>query len=357
MREPKSCEFFICCRCVRRLLQNWEPLKEFFLDENAAIKKTSKSTSSYSASKVENIFQFLRSPTNKLYCLFLAYTVELFDDFLLAFQSDKPKIHKLKAEMELMLRKLLGRFVKPVARKNKPVQDVEYNLPYNILPNSELAIGEDARKFLEAKEKNHLRQIRIEEFYKQVKAYFVALVDYLKSRLPLGDPLLAHAQVVDVDRQDDASVNSVTFFLARFPSLLPPGSTVNDITEQFSSYQARDVQSCKAERIDQTWANIGNMTEEGDISLLDLSKVMRGIMTIPHSSAHCERVFSCVRKNHTAQRASLSHATVESLLVLKSNPLGPAEAVRRLTDSDLDALKSAYAKSLKPQPEKEHEIL
>ncbi|KAL8602737.1 hypothetical protein ACOMHN_024299 [Nucella lapillus] len=46
-----------------------------------------------------------------------------------------------------------------------------------------------------------------------------------------------------------------------------------------------------------------------------LCEVMLGICTIPHSSAACERVFSCVRKTCTDQRASLGQDTVEALLV------------------------------------------
>eukprot|EP00745_Piridium_sociabile_P015859 TRINITY_DN23683_c0_g2_i1.p1 TRINITY_DN23683_c0_g2~~TRINITY_DN23683_c0_g2_i1.p1 ORF type:complete len:488 (+),score=133.55 TRINITY_DN23683_c0_g2_i1:473-1936(+) len=335
-------------RCVRRLLDNFDPLKEFFQAEKEAINsKSSKATSSYAASKVENIFNFIRSPTNRLYCMFLSYSVQMFDQFLLGFQSDEPKIHKLKRGMEALLRNIFSRFVKIVARKNKSVQQVEYKVPYHILPNSELGIGEEARHFLEKKEENHLREVKIEEFFGQVKAYFQELADYLKSRLPLGDPLLAHAEVADVACQDDSSVTSVRYFLTRFPSLLPQGCTVNDITEQFSSYQERDLSSCVADRIDKTWENIGCLVQEQERSLKELSMVMRGILTIPHSSAHCERVFSCVRKNRTAQRASLADTTLESLLVVKSNPLGPAEAVRGLTDRTLDTLKSAYSKSLK----------
>ncbi|KAK7488557.1 hypothetical protein BaRGS_00020174 [Batillaria attramentaria] len=45
-----------------------------------------------------------------------------------------------------------------------------------------------------------------------------------------------------------------------------------------------------------------------------------GVCTIPHSSASCERVFSCVRKNLTDQRSTLHQDTLEALLVLKSRP-------------------------------------
>lgn len=67
------------------------------------------------------------------------------------------------------------------------------------------------------------------------------------------------------------------------------------------------------DRIDDVWWKIGHDKEE----LKELSHVMLGIQSIPHSSSHCERVFSCVRKNRTDQRACLSDDTL-ALLLLKS---------------------------------------
>ena len=52
-----------------------------------------------------------------------------------------------------------------------------------------------------------------------------------------------------------------------------------------------------------------------------VASVMLGILAIPHSSAHCERVFSCVRQNKTDTRNALGNDTLESLLMLKSNPV------------------------------------
>lgn len=333
----------VCCRCVQRLLDNWDALKVFFSEEKE--KQQSKSgSSSYAVTKVDNIFQFIRSPTNHLYCLFLVYAVKMFDQFLLGFQSDEPKIYKLLTGMETLLRSIFSKFLKPVARKNKDVRHVEYKLPYNICTDDQLVIGEEAKQFLDSKDENHLRDARVHEFFKAVKAYYIQLVDYLKPRLPLDDPVLKHARVVDVCLQDQSSISSLRFFLDRFPCLLPAGATVNMVTEQFAEYQGADVSSCIDTRMDQTWVNIGRLTTD-EQNYRELSMVMRGILTIPHSSAHCERVFSCVRKNKTPQRASLSDETLESLLVLKSNPLEPVEAVRRMKDECLDALKKAYSKS------------
>ncbi len=48
-----------------------------------------------------------------------------------------------------------------------------------------------------------------------------------------------------------------------------------------------------------------------------LANVMLGILTIPHSNASCERIFSLVRKNKTDFRPNLSQNTLEALLVEK----------------------------------------
>ena len=75
----------------------------------------------------------------------------------------------------------------------------------------------------------------------------------------------------------------------------------------------------------------------------NLAKVMLGILSIPHSNAACERIFSCVRKNKTDQKASMGQRTLESLMIVKSHQGEPWE--RYYSDNDYRALKSAYTQS------------
>ena len=112
-------------------------------------------------------------------------------------------------------------------------------------------------------------------------------------------------------------------------------------------YQQEDITVCMAERIDNTWSAVGNLKDEtGEQTMKELSKVMCGFLTVSHSSAHCERVFSCVRKKCTDQRSSLGDDTLESLLVLKSRP--GSFGTRTYSKDVLDSVKSAYYKSLQP---------
>jgi hypothetical protein len=124
--------------------------------------------------------------------------------------------------------------------------------------------------------------------------------------------------------------------------LLPAGSSLDQISEQFCLYQVSDISEEKADRLDFSWAKIGQNPDFQELSL-----VMRGILPIPHSSAPCETIFSCVRKNKTPQRASLSAQTLESLLVLKNKGDDPLASLKGLKNEDLVEMKSAYSKSLK----------
>lgn len=88
----------------------------------------------------------------------------------------------------------------------------------------------------------------------------------------------------------------------------------------------------KEPSVDLQWASLGKIKRvDGSFKYSRLSKVMLSILTIPHSNAECERIFSQVRKTRTQFRSSLSNQTLENILVVKS---GEAVACYNQTFSD-----------------------
>lgn len=154
---------------------------------------------SYAEEKVISIDRFVRSPTNKLYAIFLNYTVRIFDEVLLQLQAEEPRVHTMRGSFQKLVQTILSRFVKPSAVQGKAVDTVDYRSKYNLKPNKELVIGEAAEQFIAQAEENQLRPARVEEFYSCVVEYFKVSFDYLKAKLPLNEPLLIHAEVADVD--------------------------------------------------------------------------------------------------------------------------------------------------------------
>ncbi|CAC5395891.1 unnamed protein product [Mytilus coruscus] len=208
-------------------------------------------TLSYAEKKVEAIYEFVKSPTNKLYMLFLNYAVHVFDDILKNLQTEEPMIHLLRKALNKLLRNVLTRFVKPSAfAMAQTVDSVDYKSSYNQKTDQELVIGEDAREG------------RLKKFYVTVRRYFVSCCDYMIAKLPLKDELLRPAEAVDVACQQTSKSSSLTYFLERFPTLLPKGVTNDVIVEQFISYQSYDIQDYIKKRIDETWLSIGQLKDE-----------------------------------------------------------------------------------------------
>ena len=159
------------CRCLKRLLENWDPLKVFFKEEVDKLKKGR--SSAYAVSKAESIFAFLRSPTNQLYSLFLLFVVRSLEPFLLTLQSEEPKIHVLGRHIQRLLKQLMMKFTKPQAMPfGMPVEDVDYKTSANLKADADLSIGEEALQFITDKELHHLRDIKIVEFFTRVKSYY-----------------------------------------------------------------------------------------------------------------------------------------------------------------------------------------
>ena len=102
----------------------------------------------------------------------------------------------------------------------------------------------------------------------------------------------------------------------RYPNLLPfeELSEFNSLMEEFNEYKLlRDsdipdhvMESCETDQSDlklySLWSFIGEMKDHAKKTLLFpcLWKVVRLIVTIPHSIAEEERVFSIIKKNKTS---------------------------------------------------------
>ncbi|MGH0167138.1 UNVERIFIED_CONTAM: hypothetical protein FKN15_051927, partial [Acipenser sinensis] len=123
----------------------------------------------------------------------------------------------------------------------------------------------------------------------------------------LQDELLRNAQVADISQWEKVLFDCVRYFVDR--SGLVKEDEMDELGSQFVRYQifsfSEDMLS--ADRADVAWNMIGQLknctTQKSSFSVL--VKVMLVILTIPHSNADSQRVFSIVRKNRTRVSAKL----------------------------------------------------
>lgn len=129
-------------------------------------------------------------------------------------------------------------------------------------------------------------------------------------------------------------------------------SMKDQLEVQFAHYQIENLSPdiTEAERIDITWNMIAKIKgTDGKPKYSELSKLMLGILVIPHSNADSERIFSQVRKNRTETRPNLSVSTLSSLMVVKTYMTSTDKKCyeHTYTPKQLKSAKSATYQALK----------
>ena len=97
---------------------------------------------------------------------------------------------------------------------------------------------------------------------------------------------------------------------------------LDKVHEEFLMYQVEDLQQTllQAGRIDVAWHLMSQLKDvvTGLPKFQSLAEVMKGILTMYHSNADYERLFSMVRKNKTDFRSSMKTPTLSNLLTHKT---------------------------------------
>lgn len=217
---------------LNRVLENWDALRDFFKEEWDGI--TKKSTA---PPRLERLKAFFSAGTNRVYCLFLQYALPLFHNFNEKIQTESPQIHLLRELLVRLLSDIHAHFVKPSSRCGKEVIDVTITLEDQVA-DAELMIGSNAKEFIAQKTDLKLfDESKKVAFFNNVRNFFCRSCDYIVKKLPLQNELLAKAEVVNFKKRLNSQVSDLTYFITRFPCLLPTGVSPDDLELQFRNYQ------------------------------------------------------------------------------------------------------------------------
>lgn len=104
----------------------------------------------------------------------------------------------------------------------------------------------------------------------------------------------------------------------------------------FISYDLSGVSISPEWRADDMWVEISNLKDKStsEQKYVYLPKIMLVILSIPHSNAEDERIFSLVMKNSTEFRPSLATKTLSDLLTQKVMSLASEHSCYEMTFSD-----------------------
>ena len=215
-----------------------------------------------------------------------------FDKYNKIVQSEEPLIHKLNDIYLSLFKEILVKFVKAdvISTNSCNITRVHYDNEKHHISDKDLYVGQLAQGLL----KNVNAQTR-HEVLEKIKLFFIASLDYMKNKFPINDTILKKAKFIGIPHRSEASFNDVEFFKERSSVTC----SLDQLHEEFSLYQSCDLPSAvlSEERCDKQW-NIFHHTNALDNSkpFKNLAQIALSVLSISHSNASAERIFSLVRK-------------------------------------------------------------
>ena len=321
--------------CIGRLIEQWDALSSFVLNEKCEVKKTN--------DRLLRICSFFEDPSSKLYALFLQYALPKFLNANLMLQREDPVIHLMQRRMHEVATDLMVAFIKPdVLHKAKNIYKVEHHRRSVQKDREDLMIGEQTKVYLESA-KDKLNKSVITTFFQDVRTFYSSSLAYIFEKLPMQEDALEHAEVLDVDRRIKSKFSSIRYWHQRF-KCLSKGINLEDLEIEFNKFQVDNLSGLDTSiRIDVLWQKISQVKDMfGNAKYLLLGMFMKSLCALPHSNADSERVFSLLRKNKTESRASMSRKLLNDLIVHKMRMQAAGESCCSFQLSDTILRKATH---------------
>ena len=282
--------------------------------------------------------QQFNDPLTEVYLLFFQSVLPVFSRANLFLQMEQPLIHCLRQELFNLIKKILSKFIKPTLisslKDPSELKSLDIDLDNQVADNS-LVIGfltkQRIKKLLE---EGDISSKQHDSFFSFTRTFFRIAYLYLLKWCPFKEELLIHVEWVDFTKRLQCTFSSVEYIVCRYSTLFE-NVDMDKLNDEFLSYQTmgdndipldvRDSVGLTSEgypRVDLIWNFLrekrlpGSITREFGI----LSKVANAVLTIPHSNAGEERIFSLINKNKTPSRASLDiTGTLSSIITVKTH--------------------------------------
>ena len=325
-------------QAVERALKQYESLKSYFRSENER------------QPRFKRLHDLFEDPLTEVYLLFFQSVLPCFTHTNQFLQREEPLVHVLLPQLLSLYKKILGKFVKPaiLSANADTLTSIDFQSASNQVPDKDLTIGYVTKQTLNRLyEMGDVSDVQKKKFFGAAREFFMAATAYLLKWCPFGEELFVHATWLDFERRLEKSFNSVEYFIHRFHTFFEDVN-MDKLNEEFIDYQmlsSNDIPASIKEsanlreedphRIDILWGYLQGVKEPGSSQPKFglLFRVAEAVMTIPHSNAGEERIFSLINKNKTPSRSSLKiEGTLSSLILVKthiSDPLtwSPTEAM------------------------------
>ena len=335
--------------CLERTLKMYPSLQSYFLSQEPEKKNGKRAMPE--KSRLNRLIDAFTNPMTEACCLFLDAALPVLTSLNLMLQRADPVIHLMFEALFACATTLLSRFALPTIvqefRNGKLLQMPKKDLttflddPANYLPTDKLYVGYLARsKVNKLLDDGDIDKNEYSQFFNGCLCFHKRAFIYAIENFPLNNDLLKQAQFLNFFDQKCSfeDVCALTNKLSSYVSFSK--NQMNEMEQEFLLLQTislddfedyvKEEAAIRADqsgeairyRIDVLWYYLNELKVHGTqkSKFEQLFKLAKVVLTIVHSNAEEESLFSRVRKNMTPQRASLSlDGTLSSIIAFQLN--------------------------------------
>lgn len=311
--HPSQTRWLSLSSVVTRIIEQWEPLKLFFIDKWATEK----------LGVTESIVQQLNDPFTKAYYLFLEWILPKFANLNQYFQTSKVVLNVLHEKMVITYKELLCTFLKHNYVMQTPIHMIDPSDNSMILRNSELYLGVKVATWISQKVIIQ-RPDLLNDFKKRCQEFIKESCLQIKKRYDFSDPILPLLNVlspkVALSSKQRSTYPTLSNLCLLLPRIVDPSNEnlIQIIDDQWRSLPFIQFPKniTNEESVDVFWAKILNYKSGSETKdFYELGKFCLDILTLPHSNADCERLFSKINRTKTSSRNRLITSTVASTVM------------------------------------------
>lgn len=263
-------------------------------------------------SRCEFISSSLIEPSTKLYFYFFSYVLRTINIVNKEFQSTETKNHLIIIRSKFLFRFMIRNFIKPnVISSAKNLVDIDIFADENLLPLNEVFCGVHVENYLSDQ---CIDNEIIYTFKKNCQNFYKIFCKDMVQRIDFKDKFLNSLQYLSPEKALSGEMQCILPLLKIFNNINE--EIINTEWRQLFDYD--ELKKFENLSIESFWSKISSLKNSlNEPMFQNLSKIVNGLLTLPHSTAAVERIFSQYKMIKTSARNRLHLQTCSSLLSTK----------------------------------------
>ncbi|XP_047523967.1 uncharacterized protein LOC125062236 [Pieris napi] len=290
---------------ISRILEQYQALKLFFI--NASLNDD--------IATATNILNKLNDPLTLLFLQFLDFVLPIFNKLNREMQSESARIHMLYSQVCVSLRTLFDCFLKKDYLEKNNLENIDYKNPHNFLAIGDVYYGANAINTLLTDKRLTAEQIHL--FQTRCIQFFIEASDQIIQRFPIKNNPLKDLGALSPENVKKGELPSIVPLCRQFPNLMDTNNYQCIDTEWRLLRNMKEI-ALFSDKTEEFWASVNNMKYgDGTLIFKNICSFVFKILSLPHSSANVERIFSSINLMKTKTRNKLSTESIVGLLHTK----------------------------------------